>query len=138
MTNTDSDLMSTLTGDCASSFKKAIKTVCNLTAGTNTLACNSVLHSNGHGRRTLDLAVSLMSQSSTRDRHPFGKSTHGDLASAASVRNVTGRRRPGLFCRLLDKLVQFCQAAFAAVSKRLHAGAVHRVRRHQSGSTLVT
>lgn len=65
--------------------------------------------------------------SRTRDRHALGQSAHGDLPSAASIRVVTGGSRLGLFSRLLDELVQLCQAAFAAVSKGLQF-AVDRVR----------
>lgn len=50
----------------------------------------------------------LLFGSSTRNRHAFGQSTHGDLASAASIRVVTGGSRLGFFSRLLDELVQLC------------------------------
>lgn len=64
-----------------------------------------MLHSTGH---TLDVAAELLFGSSTRDRHAFGQSTHGDLTSAASIRVITGGCRLGLFGRLLDELVQLC------------------------------
>lgn len=71
----------------------------------------------------LDLTALSRSRSCAWDRHALGKSAHGNLACAAGIRVVTGGRGSWLVCRLLDELVQFCQAASPAVSKWLHHAA---------------